>query len=351
MERLPGQRLAWLVTRSLLLSIQRIVPMAPTLRMELQSVSSVRGVRGGPLRLTDRNHWDLRRVEMGIFRKTNTIRNSVRIFPVLTGLVVAVLLGSVNVASSVEPTEYSDGNLLLRAAMQQTGRTKLTARVRQSGELLGQSLVGSGIYAQTLDASGELLTRWQMDSQFETKPGSLLQIHTGSFLWLQRRVGDEKHLSRIDVRRVLSELGRRGRGGDGDTDAINRVGATLVGGMPGLLASLLEHFQFNAPKSAELREIGTYELTGEPRRKPVPAFAPTSVQLVIGRDDLLPYSIVYVHAPDDAKEFVQGELRTEFYEVAIDAEMDPSSYRFVWDGQEFVDDTAAMTQRLRLMQP
>ncbi|MDA1180386.1 MAG: hypothetical protein O2931_16520, partial [Planctomycetota bacterium] len=161
----------------------------------------------------------------------------------------------------------------------------------------------------------------------------------------------EKHLSRIDVKRVMSELGQRGRGGDQEADTMNRVGATLVGGMPGMLASLLDQFQFGKPKSAELREIATYELRGEPRRKPIPAYAPTSVQLVIGKDDLLPYSIVYVHAHDDSKQFDHGELRTEFYEVAINADMDPSSYRFVWDGQEFVDDTADMTQRLRLMQP
>lgn len=230
---------------------------------------------------------------------------------------------------------------LLSASLRQLAVVSLGAKVRQSGEILERQIVATGDYFQQVPNSGETRTRLQLDLQVGVLKTHLLEVNDGKFLWLQRahENSDLTTLQRVDVAKVKREMQVAG------PPAMIWVDAAVAGGLPAVMVGLLQEYEFSPPQEVPLREISAWKLKGTRKAKSDRGAMPTSVCVYLGRDDLFPYIIEHQHT--DAGGDDVGNLRTEYYEVAFQAAIDPLVFVFRWQGNQFTDGTDRSIQRIQ----
>jgi hypothetical protein len=271
-------------------------------------------------------------------------------------------------AAAARPPSEGD-QLLRRAITSLSAHQGVKATVRQQAQLFGYRLLGKGSYLQQ-GRGAEIRNRLELTIEADGQTSSLLQIADGRYLWSERRDGDSRHVERIDVGRVRKQLGKL----TGNAAPVPHK-LLAFGGLPDLLASLLQHFQFAPPKASHLGDMQVYRLVGRWRTAPVTRLAvlagaptdsgattpkkrpsprvPREVVVLLGRDDLFPYVIQYAGGPTD--ETGQGRaagsslamLRIELYEVQIDGLIDPRQFVYRPDDVESVDATGRYVKRLQ----
>ena len=234
------------------------------------------------------------------------------------------------------------GETIFRRSLHHLMQSSLQAEVRQSGTILGQQIVADGDYAQ-LVADGRpfpvLQTRLRIDARYDEQSTRLMQLHTGEFLWTRDEIDQAVTLRRADTRRVANELHLTGQG-----NILSR--ATLSGGIPAILASLLRDYQLEPARENQIDGLPMWWINGTAASDSVPHSMPRRVETFFGRDDLFPYVIIYHH--EAADDFPAGTLRTEYYHVALHRSVDPLTFQFAWDGKElFDDDTPNLLQSLK----
>lgn len=261
--------------------------------------------------------------------------------------------------------------LLERAIVTLESHRSLSAKVRQSGHLFGQELVGSGTYLQ--QRMGEnLLFRLDLRAQVGNQTSNLAHVRDDQgHLWTYEDVpGEAARLSRIDVQRVEEHLQEMG-----EIERLRSVSKWPgLGGLSRLLRSLYETFDFACAGEAELtgqRPLPVWILAGtwnpqrlaqmlpESQRDAVvggridltrlPPQLPERVILLVGREDLFPYRLEFrrdtVPEPSQEPWLAQWFMTLDLFEVNFNNPLAASRFGFPTN-MEFTDKTEAFLESL-----
>ena len=296
-------------------------------------------------------------------------------------------------SSPVPGLPPSQGQQLVRDALESLLRQPgVEARIRQRVDILNQRLVGAGTYLQFQRPGQPLLCRLELKLQLGNSASSVQQVCDGRFLWTRRDLPGSQVLSRVDLRQIDEALARsgtvQGRGGPAPQWNAARLAR---GGLPALLQSLEDHFDFGPPRADSIRfpvasgdsdagpqleEQPVWILEGRwkpkqvlqwlpeqrdatehgepPRLESLPAHLPHRVELVLGRDTfipLFPYRIEYQKFAKDSEGKLSGTstpmLTMELFEVNARADLQPHFFEYQPGDQAVVDETAQFLQRLR----
>ena len=230
--------------------------------------------------------------------------------------------------------------------------TSVDAKVRQQATLFGEHLVGSGSYLQQ-GRGTDMLVRFELRMQVAGQVGSLLEVGDGRYLWRDQQMPSGRNVSRIDLRHVFTRLEQE-QGVAPHGGLVMLMGQHLaMGGLPKLLASLADNFEFSAPVESRIGELPVYVLRGVWQRDKLveviqggtgagktvnvespPDHLPYDVLLLVGQDDLFPYVIEY-RGKVLRRESGTGNhggretlVRMQLYEVRLGAPID--SRQFVY---------------------
>ena len=255
------------------------------------------------------------------------------------------------------------GQQVIRRVAKRVGDYRtLEAKLRVRTNVLGQPLVGSGVYAQAKSTTG-LLLRLELAIQAGGQASSVKQICSGTKLWEQWRIGEQERLHHIDLQRVNRELAR-----NGSTPTAGSMSANLArGGLPKVLSQLDSHFDFNQIpiERDEISKEPMWKLTGRWRPDQLgkshpdavqdgqvmpdklPIHLPYEVQVHVGQSDWFPYRITYRRAASESTR-LEPMVITEFYEVAIDEDIDGKQFIFHQPSNaRIADRTDSFLQSLR----
>lgn len=263
---------------------------------------------------------------------------------------VTSVYGANNLAptAGVDPRQVS--GMIARAIMTLEGRYSVSAKVRQSVDLFGKQLVGSGIYLERRGEQGTTF-RFEMRIQLQNEVNSLLDISDGHYLWRYRKLRDRQVLSRVDLQRVNQALEEAGR-----TPQSVDVGLWPgMGGLARLLGGLNSAFDFVSAEQAYLWGQPAWRLVGQWKQdklvkllpnqeaairegKPVdlgklPEHLPDRVVLFLSAEDLFPHRIEFHRrAVEDTDDVAAGADRliagVDFLEVSLNLPIDPGRFMY-----------------------
>ena len=232
--------------------------------------------------------------------------------------------------------------LLLDAQRRTEAHITVTSQMRVRTHLMGQALVGSGEYAQLRSSQG-LLLRLELAIQAGGQATSIKQICDGRHLWDHRRVGETESLRHIDLLRVERAIAASPAaiGLEHPTSLLAR------GGLPKLLASLADHFDFDRTplRRAQLSQVPVWIATGVWKPEKLASLAPDAVaggqivfeklrghlphqvEVQLGQSDLFPYKLTYQRwETKDGRPQIVPAVTTEFFEVTLGEALDARQF-------------------------
>ena len=288
----------------------------------------------------------------------------------------------------------SGDRLLVQALNQLERRRSVTARLSYEVLLRGERLSGRGSYWQ--QGSGEDL-RVRLDLQVIGQDSSLLQVCNGRALWIDRRLPIGRTVSQINLRQLRSDMLLR-------EDGFDKIGPgqaswsptqpdvlACYGGLPRLIASLIQNFNF-MPRQA-MRLVSP----GSPPQASIPYFAvvghwkpeklamlaggessdetsassvesteaaaglsdrfPQEVLMLFGQADLFPYRIEYrrretqlpagPNLPAATYQLSASPIVVlEFSDVAFDVPIAVGQFDYAPGDVDWIDQTATVLERL-----
>jgi hypothetical protein len=252
------------------------------------------------------------------------------------------------------------GDLVEQALRQLASHQTVAAAINLTSSVFGESLVASGQYLQGPKDSRRL--RMELKVQLGEKVCSLQQISDGQALWIRRTTITQSFLGRVDVPRALVALQQ--------ADLRPTVEGLALGGLPLLLDSLYRGVEFRAARTDRLGAMPVMVISGTwkpsllvhflpDQREAIeagtpadlgrmPAYAPNEVEVFLGRDDLFPYKIDFLHSrtPGTRASGDRVLASIKFVDVKIDAPIEAS--QFIYQPGEIVpiDETAAFVGRM-----
>jgi hypothetical protein len=297
----------------------------------------------------------------------------------------------------------SGDDLLKRAASQLERRASVTTRLRHQVAVDGQQLFGVGSYWQ--QGSGEEL-KVRLELQIAGQDAQLLQVSNSRFFWVDRRLPNGRTVTRFDLRQLRADPSisppdlDKLDPGKANWSSIQPLLLAHSGGLPSLLASLSESFNFlppqtmrlamDPPVSAQATNVPVYAIVGqwkpeklaaliakveEPgkenaptkKAKPVkiPERIPQEVLLLVGQADLFPYRIEYrqLETPIPNSPPSSGEgpgegvipyqlsahplVVLELSDVVFDAPIPVGQFDYTPGDADWVDQTASLLERIR----
>ena len=278
--------------------------------------------------------------------------------------------------------------LVAQAARCVFDEAAVAADLRYKVDAFGQELVGTGRYLQ-FGAGAAKQLRLELKMQVAGKPATLQEICGEQYYWVRREVPPAlPTLGRVNLTDLRRTLAMR-------SDEPRRImptdGWIMLGGLPRLLASLEQSFEFGP---AEARTLTFNAGGGKIERLPIwvvegrwkkdrlaavsgrdaeklqpgalPEQLPDGVRLVLGRTNdvlpLFPYRITYLRLPkltagvasggDDSSNSPEAEpprelLTIELFNVHRKGDIDPSEFEYRPAGQQLQvqDLTTAYLQR------
>ena len=294
------------------------------------------------------------------------------------------------------PIDPAGDEQLLLAIARLEQRGSVTARIRQRASVGKLPFYGTGTYRQQGRGTRRHV-RWLLQSQRDGVHATLLQVSDGRFLWVDRNLATGRDIERVD----LWQLRRQASSTASATqpDEPESVGSapftpqltTSYGGLPMLLESLRENFEFTAPRSFRLGDDPVVGMVGRWRpeslsailtdtsqiegsgltagvlrdqlaeyfaTRRLPAHMPHHVLLLFGQEDLFPYLIDYRYSDDPLADssLAPAELfqlssqplsRLEFFDVSFDQTID--SGEFIYEPPpepEWLDGTSRYVQQM-----
>jgi len=281
----------------------------------------------------------------------------------LSMCVYAVLLAEFCIAAELGGTETEE--LLRRSIEMIEGRHSISAEVTHCVDLYGKNLVGKGSYRE--ERSGpHPLVRFELKTSTGDSESSMLQVCDGRYLWNYRVLMGQPRLNRIDLERLAKAVEKQGRarqGGDptlaqplaavsaGAGQGGTGLGDTIsLGGIPGLLRSLQESFEFVSAENEVLYSMPVWKLRGRWQAARLAVFLPEQAEAIqqgrgevdlarlpkylpdhlvvwLGKDDLFPYRIEYCR-----REKGSGESRVivamQLLKVSFNVPLDPKCFVF-----------------------
>ena len=290
-------------------------------------------------------------------------------------------------AAAPAPSTAGD-QLLLQARSQLERRTSVAARLRHQVSFGGRDLSGFGGYWQL--GSGDDL-RMRLELKFSNEDTTLMQISNGRFLWSDQRLPAGRYITKLDLRKVRNEISRA----EEDLEELEPGRATWTpiepklsiryGGLPTLLLSLSNCFEFSPPQS--MRWTPAPPLEGLSESLPVfavvghwkadvltlflppgedatalPERLPQEVLVLFGQSDLFPYRIEFrtllnppgaLAANGQPAPFQlsrQPLVLVELSAVSFDGQISAGQFEFSPGDAEWDDRTAEYLEAIRRQQ-
>jgi hypothetical protein len=288
----------------------------------------------------------------------------------------------------------------MRAASQLERRASICARLRHQVAVSGQELYGVGSYWQ--QGSGEDL-KVRLELQLAGQDAKLLQVSNSRFLWIDRRLPTGRNVIRYDLRQLRADPALSPPDldkldpGKANWTAIQPLLLAHSGGLPSLLASLAENFNFLPPQPMRLAidppaggqpmSVAVFAIVGQwkpeklaalisktedPANPPsppkkqkapkIPERIPQEVLLLVGQVDLFPYRIEYrqletpIAANPDGPP-IPFQLSThplvvlELSDVVFDTAIPAGQFDYTPGDADWVDQTATLLERVRRQRP
>ena len=253
--------------------------------------------------------------------------------------------------------------LVLRAAEQLLQLPSFETRIRQTIDLAGQQLVGTGTYRQSGTSLSPLI-RMELRVQMANGVASLQQIRNQRFLWIRRAFMGRTVLERIDLRRVNEALTqeRMTQNRNAALD-VELAGWIARGGIPCLLVSLEQHFRFGVAQSRKIDRVDVWHITGQ-WKTPAPsqsnpsrltssqnqvpsddAMRPDRVRLLLGRNKpvpLFPYQIVFFR---EDKGISRPIVSIDFFDIRKMPKVDRAWFEYQPGNQDVEDLTEPFLMR------
>ena len=253
--------------------------------------------------------------------------------------------------------------LVLKAAKQLLQLPSFETRIRQTIDLAGQQLVGTGTYRQSGTPLSPLI-RMDLRVQMANGVASLQQVRNQRFLWIRRGFMDRTVLARIDLRRVDEAL-TQNRLMPAGTAALDVELADWMarGGIPSLLGSLEQQFRFGLAQTRKIDRVDVWQITGQ-RKPPVLSASnaaqqttsqnrketdnviqPDRVRLLLGRSKpvpLFPYQIVFFR---EDKGTSRAIVSIDFFDIRKMSEVDRAWFDYQPGNQDVEDLTETFLMR------
>jgi hypothetical protein len=261
-----------------------------------------------------------------------------------------------------------DGNdLVAQAARKLLSTPGIEAKARQSVDIFGQRLVGSGHYLQLPHPSSPML---RLDLKMQVGDGviTLQQIADGNTFWIRRDQPDGGgSLSRVSLRRLRKVVNEK------NLPAPPSLWLAL-GGLPRLMDSLVHSFDFGPAEPIAIRQLPLWKVEGTWKPEvlaqllaaqddtapqsvdleQLPAQLPHGVTLILGRDDvtpLFPYGVFYFRQKQaeagQGRVTRRGLVSLELFEVRLRPDLTPRHFEYVPGDQEVEERTDEYIARLR----
>jgi hypothetical protein len=224
--------------------------------------------------------------------------------------------------------------------------------------------MGSGIYLQQGRAD-DWRMRFDVTLQTAGEPSLLQHVYDGRNLWLFRQVGDRKELAQVDLLRLAHARSKTGL-----PQPPNPQLHFTLGGLPKLVASLSESFQFGPAQRSQLDKLPVWAIEGEwksatlarllpdqkgaiesgsqPTLKPN---MPNRAVVYVGSDDWFPYRFEFWRRTSGATADDGGRLLMvmELYEVRLGGSVDERHFNFQpIEGLDPADRTPEFLERFGL---
>lgn len=262
-------------------------------------------------------------------------------------------------------------DLLEQAVFALESRQSVSAKIRQSVDLFGKKLFGSGVYLEQR-SDRQTLLRLEIKIQLGDRSSNLLEVCDGRYLWIYRKLRGEGALGRIDVLRIVRALEESGQ--IPGTEAMENWRG--IGGLPKLLTGLDAAFAFDSVEETQLagqlpvwrlegswkqdrltrvlpKQEGTVKEDTPPDLTRLPDHLPDHVVLFLGKDDLFPYRIEYRRrkakgqagrdAPEDRPIVVM-----DLFQVSFNCPIHPTRFIYNPGDHEFSDQTDDFLKKLGL---
>jgi len=290
--------------------------------------------------------------------------------------VAAWWIAAIAVADAQSAAPVASGNHLLASALDALQwHVSIVARIRHQSRLNEHSLMGSGNYWQR--GTGEKqVSKWEMQTQVAGKTASYVQVFDGDYLWTDRRLPSGREVHRLDVKLLQSRLGTgKLQHEEGVAHSVDL--ARGHGGLTQLLADLMQRYEFDPPRQAQLNGLAVYALLGHWRSgelaglgvdleqqdgeeaSPWPAQLPHHVLVLLGREKLFPYVIEFRRSSDAYLLTTVAGLRPtrdplvryEVFEVQFAQAIDPAIFQYKPGDVQWTDETMLVVERLREEKP
>ena len=303
-------------------------------------------------------------------------------------------------AASVSVSEPPSGNQLLANAARSLERhTSVSAKLRHQIAVSSDLLYGVGGYWQ--QGSGEEL-KVRLELQIAGQDATLLQTCNGRDVWLDRRLPTGRKVTNINLRKLRADPSLVStnlddiKPGQAAWSTTSPELTSFMGGLPYMLASLNENFNFLPPQAMRLAiaaqgneeplstpvwaVVGQWkpeklaellvkvQPDGQPaptdkaknpaHKKKLPARMPEEVLLLVGQSDMFPYRIEYrkLETPQalvsDGPSIpyqlsVHPMVVLEFSDVVFDAPIAAGQFDYAPGNTDFEDVTTSILERLR----
>ncbi|MAT71628.1 MAG: hypothetical protein CMJ58_19145 [Planctomycetaceae bacterium] len=274
----------------------------------------------------------------------------------------------------------ADGNVLLARMLDgMEHRVILTAQVRQRIWLGDQETQGEGHYWHQ-SVGNQRRSRWQLTTLAGGEPISLVQVFDRRHLWTDRRFGDSRRVSRVDLLLLQNELTSRADESSAGMPTLEEAKLLARGGMSQMLAELRRRFTFSPPRQAAvgagsdakktLAMVGQwkpqelarlwYGQPYDPADPPPfdvaswPEQLPHHVVVHCGRTNLFPYLIEFRSAADAASATAVNAVasvarplaRYEFFNEQFAAVMDQQLFQYDPGEVDWTDETSSVVASL-----
>ena len=149
----------------------------------------------------------------------------------------------------------SGDDLLTRAASQLERRASIATHLRHQVAVEGQQFFGAGTYLQ--QGSGDEL-KVRLELEMVGSNAKLLQVCNSRFLWIDRQLPNGRNVTRYDLRQLRADPALappefdKLDGGKANWSPAQPLMLAHSGGLPSLLGSLGENFNFLPPQPMRL---------------------------------------------------------------------------------------------------
>lgn len=207
----------------------------------------------------------------------------------------------------------------------------ISAQLVETVVMFDRSVKMDGRYLQTADHR----LRFEVKLRVGGTVGSLVEVCDGEILWSRQDIGKEQQVTRRNVKQILEAAQKAGN------IPQNVLAADLgLGGLPSLLATIEQSFDFDGLKDDTLRDRPVViiqgqwnaamaaNLRGQLPEGQLPPYVPDIIRITLDRETGFPHRIMYLKKVPE-RDTLRPLLTLDFLDVKLGEPIDPSEFTFV----------------------